>query len=117
MLFDKMFGKKKPVTVDVIDISAMHVATGQMGAYIKKLYAEENFRHIGYRFENREGMCRFVIYTLASQRDVIQYFKDRCPAMVENECRELEGVPHKWNEWESGFSEISMFDDNTSETR
>ncbi len=110
MLFGKMFGKKGPVVVDVIDINAKHVATGQMGAYIKKLYKEEDFRHIGYRFENREGLCRFVIYTLASQRQVVQYFKDRCPAMVENECRSLVGVPHNWNEWESGFREISMTD-------
>lgn len=111
MFFEKIFGKKeKNPVVDVIDINAMHVATGQMGAYIKKLYAEEGFRHIGYRFEKRKGLCRFVIYTLASQRQVIQYFKDRCPAMVENECRALEGVDYKWNEWPNGFGEISMTD-------
>ncbi len=109
MLFEKMFGKKNPV-VDVIDINAMHIATGQMGAYIKKLYKEEEFRHIGYRFENRDGLCRFVIYTLASQKLVIQYFKDRCPAMVEKECQDLEGVAHSWNEWPTGFREISMVD-------
>ncbi len=109
-MFEKLFGKKAPLVVDVIDINAMHIATGQMGAYIKKLYQEEKFRHIGYRFENRNGLCRFVIYTLASQKQVIQYFKDRCPAMIENECRELEGVAHKWNKWENGFEEISMTD-------
>lgn len=106
MRFWKKNRKNSPISVDVIDISAKHVSTGQMGAYIKKLYKEEGFRHLGYRFENRNGMCRFVIYTLPHQREVIQYFKDRCPAMVENECKTLECEGYTWTGWENGFEEI-----------
>lgn len=100
------FLKKMKVSVDVMDISANHVATGQIGAYINKLYKEENFSHIGYRFENRGGICRYIINTLPNNRDVIQYFKDRCPAMVENECKELTGEAHKLVKWDNGFIEI-----------
>ena len=100
------FLKKRQVSVDVMDISMKHVATGQMGAYIKKLYKEEGFFHIGYRFENRGGICRYIINTLPNNRDVIQYFKDRCPAMVENECRALVGEAHKLTTWENGFVEV-----------
>lgn len=106
----KLFGKKKyPVSEDLINFSAQHVGTGQVGAYIKKLYKEERFTHLGYRVENSDkyGDLRFVIYTLPGARKIKQYFQDRCPAMVENECRALEGVPHKWNEWPNGFREVS----------
>ena len=106
MIFEKIFGKKSAVSVDVIDFNAKHVSTGQVGAYIQKLYREENFLHIGYRFENKNGNCRFVIYTLPGQREVIQYFKDRCPAMVENECRALAGEAHEWLTWKNGFEEV-----------
>ncbi len=101
-----MLFKKRQISVDVMDINAMHVATGQIGEYIKNLYRNEDFRHIGYRFENRDGLCRFVIYTLPNQKAVIQYFKDRCPAMVEEECRKLQGEAHEWAEWPNGFEEI-----------
>lgn len=106
MILGKIFGKKPAVSVDVIDFNAKHVATGQVGAYIKKLYREENFLHIGYRFENKKGNCRFVIYTLPGQREVIQYFKDRCPVMVEKECMELTGEAHEFSIWANGFEEV-----------
>ena len=106
MSFKSLLGIKPPVSVDVIDFNAQHVATGQVVAYIHKLYREEEFLHLGYRFENRNGSVRFVIYALPSSRMVIQYFKDRCPAMVENECRALEGEGCTWNEWENCFKEV-----------
>ncbi len=102
----KLFRKKYPVSVDLINFSARHVGTGQVGAYIKKLYEEEGFSHLGYRWSNDKRGHRFVIYTLPGSNVVEQYFKDRCPAMVENECRSLTGVAHKWNEWENGFKEV-----------
>ena len=102
------FLKIPRVSVDVINFSAHHVSTGQVGAYIKKLYEEEHFSHIGYRTENRKGFIRYVIYTIPTSIAVIQYFKDRCPAMVENECKALEGVAHKWNVWDNGFEEVTF---------
>lgn len=106
MLFEKLFKKEKTACYDIIEISQQHVATGQMGAYLKKICEEENFLHMGYRFEKHGGLGRYVIYSLAPHPYMIQYFKDRCPAMVEMECRALEGIPHKWREWPNGMEEI-----------
>lgn len=104
----KRFFKKQPLYVDVIEINAEHVATGQIGHYLKKLQDEEDFRHLGYRFFQRGHLVRFAIYTLPGSERIIQYFKDRCPAMVENECRALEGIAHNWVTWPNGFEEISF---------
>ena len=105
-VFNMSLFKKKQTSVDVMDINAMHVSTGQIGEYIKNLYKNEDFRHMGYRLEPKDGLHRFVIYTLPNQKEVIQYFKERCPAMVEEECRKLHGEEHKFAEWPNGFSEI-----------
>lgn len=106
MLFEKLFKKEKPVCRDLIEISQQHVATGQMGAYLKKLHDEEGFRHMGYRFEKHGGLGRYVIYAIFPNDYMVQYFKDRCPAMVEMECRQLEGIPHKWIQWKEGEEDI-----------
>ena len=80
---------KKATTIDVMDISTKHVKASQVRAYIEKLYKDEGFQHICYRIENKNGLSRFVVYTLPGANEIIQYFKDRCPAMVEKECLEL----------------------------
>ena len=103
-----MLFKKKQISVDVMDIRTAHVSSGQIGHYIQNLYRNENFAHIGYRVENKNGLHRFVIYTLPGQKDVIQYFKDRCPAMVEEECRKLKGEGQQWATWPNGFEEIKV---------
>lgn len=97
---------KKNVRVDCIDISAMNISTGQIGSYIKWLYNEKNFRHIGYEFVNIDGNCRFIIYTLPSMKHIITYFKDRCPAMVEQECISAPCEIFKIVDWDNGFSEV-----------
>ncbi len=101
-----MLFKKRQISVDVMDISASYVASGQIVEYIKNLYRNKDFRHIGYRLENRDGLIRYVIYTLPNQKEIIQYFKDRCPAMVEEECRKLQGEGCEWAKWQNGFEEI-----------
>lgn len=101
-----MLFRKKKISVDVMDINRQHVSSGRIEEYIRNLYRDEGFMHIGYRVEDRDGLQRFVIYTLPGQKDVIQYFKDRCPAMVEQECRKLEGKGADWNVWPNGFKEI-----------
>lgn len=101
-----MLFKKKKIPVDVMEIDARYVSTGQVGEYIKNLYNNEGFRHIGYRFETRDMISRFVIYTLPDQKMVIQYFNARCPSMVEEECRKLQGEGAEWSRWPNGFEEI-----------
>lgn len=101
------FKKKEVISIDVMQINAKHVSTGQIGGYIKKLYEEEGFRHIGYRFKNIDGLTRFIIYTLPNQLEVIQYFEDRCPAMVEEKCRNItDDVSFTISTWENGFEEV-----------
>ena len=102
----KNWFKKKQISTDLIEISRMHVGTGQIGHYLKKLCEEEGFMHMGYRYSNHSSLSRFVIYAASPTAEMIQYFKDRCPAMVENECRALEGIPHDWVTWPDGFREI-----------
>lgn len=103
-----IFKKKQQISVDLIDFNAMNIGTGNVGSYIKWLYCEYGFLHIGYRFENQNGNCRFVLHTLPENRNVMQYFKDRCPAMVEIECKSKDSIPHKFVKWENGFEEVEV---------
>lgn len=105
MLFKK---KKLPIQIDLINFSNQHVSTGQVGEYILNLYEKEGFNHLGYRYENMNGHGRFVIYTLPENTLPIQYFKDRCPAMIEEECKKLEGCAHYFEQWPNGFEEVKI---------
>lgn len=85
-----MLFKKKPKKVKLIDFSGHRIGTGQVGMYILFLYEFEDFAHIGYDYEkNKYGDLRFNLYVPdKSYNRIIQYFKDRCPAIVEKECEE-----------------------------
>lgn len=105
MLFKK---KKLPIQIDLINFNNQHVSTGQVGEYILNLYEKEGFNHLGYRYENMNRQGRFVIYTLPENTVPIQYFKDRCPAMIEEECKKLEGCAHYFEQWPNGFEEVKI---------
>ena len=98
--------KKEDPFIELINFSARHLSTGQVGEYILRLYNEEGLRHIGYTCENRNGSVRFVLYTLNDNLAAIEYFLDRCPGMIEESCRKLEGCAHQFNKWENGFEEV-----------
>ena len=105
----KCFKKRAPVKEDLIEFSGQHISTGQVGAYIEKLYEQCIGNHFGYEYYNRDGDLRFVIYTVYPASGYQKmYFKDRCPAMIEEECRSLEGVAHKFVEWPNGFKEVQI---------
>lgn len=107
-MFFKKWRNKKYEPVRCIDFSAMEISTGQISWYIKQLYQAHNFKHIAYDFQNIDGNCRFVIYTPWYNKGVIQYFKDRCPAMVEQECMqapECKFMTGTWEDW-NGQTEI-----------
>ena len=38
--------------------------------------------------------------------EVIQYFRDRCPGMVEEACRRAKEEAHEWVIWDNGFAEV-----------
>lgn len=110
-MFFKFFKRKDSITEDLIDFDASSISTGKVVGYIKYLYREKKFSHIGYRVDNINGNVRFVLYTLSGSlnRRLIQYFKDRCPAMVERECKSCAPCPGKLNKWDNGFEEY-IFD-------
>lgn len=101
--------RKRPVKEDLIEFSGQNVGTGQVGAYIRKLMDECIGNHFGYYYYNRSGMLRFVIYTTHPANEYQKlYFKDRCPALIEEECQKLEGIPHKFVQWPNGFEEVQF---------
>lgn len=103
----KLFKRKKEISIDVAEFSGANVSTGQVGYYIKKLYEEEGFIHIGYRFENKNGLMRVILYTIPPAKTISQYFKDRCPAMIEKECKECEPRNFTISRWNNGFEEVA----------
>ena len=105
-----IFKSKKQISVDIADFNASHISTGIIGAYIKKLYKEEKFLHIGYRLENKDGLLRYILYTLPDSKIIIQYFKDRCHAMIEKECMDCEPEAHYFSTWPNGFQEVVPFE-------
>ena len=101
---------KRSISVDVAEFSGKHVSTCQVGSYIKKLYAEEKFEHIGYRFQkNSKGIVRVIISAISPPENIIQYFKDRCPAMIENEVKECKPQSHTLTTI-NGFDEVAYDD-------
>lgn len=101
-----MFWKKENKCVDLINFSMRGVSTGMINAYILKiLYDKEGFTHIGYRYEYTRNGQRFILYTCSDcNPHLIQYFKDRCPGMIEEAIRSMEEqMPCSWETWANGF--------------
>lgn len=93
--------KKLQKRYDCININGYDVSTGQVGSYIKCLYDTKGFRYIGYDFVNEDGLCRVVLYTLPANKQVIRYFEDRCPAMVEEEIKKATIVEFTTDPWDT----------------
>jgi len=103
-----LFRKKNVIKVNVIDFSMQRIGTGQVGAYILHyLYDELKFRHIGYDIFTVDGEVRCFLFTVPGNKEVINYFKDCCPGMIEEKVSTFEGLAHNHNLWENGFSEVS----------
>lgn len=72
--------------VELINFSSLHVSTGQLENYITRLLLEEGFSGIYYRARGN----RFYLYAANNyNKNLIQYFKDRCPAMIEEACKKM----------------------------
>ena len=101
-----MFWKKEKKCEDLIDFCRQNVSTGMVNAYILKiLYEKEGFSKIGYRYEDTRKGSRFILYTEPNCNFYVkQYFKDRCPGMIEEAVRSMEEqLPCSWEKWENGF--------------
>ena len=101
--------KQKLNIVEMINFNGQNVSTGAVGAYIVNLYRNEGLRHLGFNYRKTpDGSLRFVIYGLKDNTRAITYFKDRCPAMVENEVKGFKNPLRKFkvNMWSNGFAEV-----------
>lgn len=101
-----MFWKKEKICEDLIDFSMRHISTGMINAYILKiLYEKEGFSKIGYRYEYTRIGQRFILYTYSGCNPHLkQFFKDRCPGMIEEAIRSMdEQMPCSWEKWANGF--------------
>ena len=105
-----MFQKREKVYEDLIDFSRHNVSTGMVNAYIIKiLYEIEGFSEIGYRVENLPSGQRFVLYTYyGAHSNVKQYFRDRCPGMIEEKVRSMkeEQMRCSWQKRPNGFEYV-----------
>ena len=90
-----MLGVHRRLNVkDLINFNSKYVSTGQVGGYIRHLYRYEGFNHIGYYFQNN----RVYLFTYSDNIEVIRYFDDRCPAMVEEDCMKVDPVAHDFRQ-------------------
>ena len=90
-----MLGVHRRLNVkDLINFNSKYVSTGQVGGYIKRLYRQEGFNHIGYYFQNN----RVYLFTYSNNLEVIRYFDDRCPAMVEEDCMKVDPIAHEFRQ-------------------
>jgi len=100
--------KKKTKQHELINFSFQNLSTGQVGEYIlKELYKKNNFSHIGYKYVKDGGELRCILYTLSNpSKRLVNYFNDRCPAMVEEKANSYEGIAHEFVKWGSTGIEI-----------
>ncbi len=92
------FKKKQQTTIKLIEFSGQEVSTGMIGGYILgHLYDRMGFRNIGYSITNLDaGDLRIELYGWFPSSRSINYFKDRCPAMVEQEVQKSIQMPHSF---------------------
>ena len=99
---------KKPVIQDLCSFSIQHIDTGNIGGYILGvLHKKFEHCHIGYRCENIEGEMRCTLFTLYPASGMLKhYFQDRCSAMIEEEVKQAEPMPHDFVKWANKFKEF-----------
>lgn len=102
----KLFEKRRKETqyepIELINVSGRNIATGMMNGYILSLKKEEPFKylHMGYDYRNEEGELRFIIYAWHPNSLQIRYFKDSCPAMIEEAIIKTEQMSASWLKWD-----------------
>lgn len=78
--------KRHPNLVKLIDIPIRDISDMDIMTYITYLWEYKDMHHIGYILsEANERHCgRWVLYAYSDKR-IEEYFRDRCPAIVEEE--------------------------------
>lgn len=93
-----LFKKKEKAVIKLIEFSGQEISTGMVGGYILgHLYDRMGFRDIGYKINNTHaGNLRIELYGWFPSSQAVNYFKDRCPAMVEQEVQKSIQMPHSF---------------------
>ena len=74
----------------IANFSADQLSSGQVCHYIAYLWVVRDFRHIGYLTQNEDGCLRYILYQYGKANSKVKrYFNDRCPAMIEQEIRDI----------------------------
>ena len=93
----------------LINIDGSNISTGMVGGYLLKL-RKLGMIHLGYKFIKIEGLSRVNIYSAVPVPiRTKMYFEDRCPAIVEQEIKESEPMPHSFLVWKNGFREVTEY--------
>lgn len=80
--------KKKDQIKIIAEFSASKIAPRMLCNYLAYLAMHENVRFIGYRYIEKRNEKRIILLAQTFNRYAIQYFADRCPAMIEKEAME-----------------------------
>jgi len=78
--------RNKPKLSKLVDVSTRNLSEWDIMVYIVYLWEKRDIRHVGFIFvEANQNHCdRWVLYSYSDRR-VEEYFKDRCPAIIEEE--------------------------------
>lgn len=103
--FTKLFASKSGYILK--SFSNKRVNLSQIGSYIVELYKTEGLSCLGYDTININGIPRYIITSKHYNPKNVQYFKDRCPAMVEQEALKMNvHYPHYIYQDEDGFKQV-----------
>ena len=108
MIKPKLLRRKMARGFLVMTFTTKNISLSQIGSYLAKLQKINGFIHLGYITINTNwGSTRYGIVSKYWTPEVIQYFKDRCPAIVEDEVRKIDvHYPHYIHEDKDGFKEV-----------
>lgn len=81
------FKKYKNQTIKIAECSLRNFGTNNIANYFKYLRKEFKIFDLDYDVENKHGETRCIIKTGRYNQKAINYFNDRCPAMIESEIR------------------------------
>lgn len=99
---------KNNKVINLISVNGMDISTGHIGGYLLNLKETVHcFKdaHLGYFISKNENY-RFVIYGIYPNKQQIEYFTDRCPAMIEEDIKSSEPRLHNWIlYYDKGFDE------------
>lgn len=79
--------KRKNKPTRLIDFSVMELSHADVIRYIKYLMVKYGMRNMAYTIESIHGQARAILFCRNNNYNAIMYFKDRCPCIVEQECK------------------------------